>query len=110
MVGCIPEPQLDYPEPAQDFAQEVVAVTPRTDSEPPPLDFGPLDMDMRIDDVTLVPEIGISEVGPPDVGPPILRTQSLHFIGNPAERVSSEDVTVYGHFELGHLFRESSTK
>ena len=109
MAGCIPEPQLDYPEPAQDFAQEVVAVIPRMDSEPPPLDVEPLDMDVRMD-VTLLPELGISQPDTPDAGPPVLRTRSLQFIGDPAERVSSEDVTVYGHFELGHLLRESSTK
>jgi len=103
LSGCIPEPQLDYPDHPLDFAQHVPGAIPRGDAEPPPIlnddlsgmimDLGPnQDMDFN------PPEIGTPELGPPDLGQPVLRTQSLHFVGTPTQRVSSGDVTVYGYF------------
>ena len=113
LTGCLPEPKLDYPTPSLDFAQEVTEVVIRSDAEPHPNIVIPSDMDMQLvgdPDMDLDAEVGDLDINPPDLGTPILRTQSLHFIGDPTQRTSSEDLTLYGHFGLGHLLQERSAE
>jgi hypothetical protein len=70
-----------------------------------------MDMSLGSDlDVDPDAEIGDLGVNLADLGTPILRTQSLHFIGDPTQRTSSEDLTLYGHFGLGHLLQERSAE
>lgn len=114
LTGCLPEPKLDYPTPSLDFAQEVTEVVTRSDAEPPPsIDIISSTMDMSLGgdlDMGLDAEIGDMDVNPADLGTPVLRTQSLHFIGDPTQRTSLEDLTLYGHFGLGHLLQERSAE
>ena len=110
LMGCIPEPKIEYPTPAQEFAQEVTQVIPRTDTEPPPdtQDMGLLE-DHNVMDLDM-PETGLIGPNSPDFGPPVLRTRSIHFTSDPTQRISSKDSTVYGHFGLGNLIQQRAAE
>lgn len=95
LVGCVPDPQLNYPEPSQDFGNAEPEPRVRADARPTPLLDMNLDMDL---DVEL--DKGLEDLDfPPDANvPPSLRTVGLDFVGEVQTTYNSVEPIVRGRY------------
>lgn len=89
LTACISEPNLQYPEPKQDFATYTNEPMSRYDANPP---LEPtLELDLNIDlDQDLLPDQSPSQ--------PILHTQSLDFVGEEQSTYNGIEPRISGRY------------
>ena len=89
LTACISEPNLQYPEPKQDFATYTNEPVPRYDASPPPEPDLELDLNVDLDQDLL-----------PDQSPnrPILHTQSLDFVGEEQSTYNGIEPRIIGRY------------
>ena len=89
-TACVPEPKLEYPEPAQDFSNSTLEPEVRSDATPPIyLEDMELDMTPDMETGLLLPDAYIR---------PTLRTRGLDFVGEPQSTYNGVEPTVRGRF------------
>ena len=95
LSACVPDPELTYPDPAQDFSVSIDEPTGRSDAQLADLIEQDLSMDqggmMFADmDMELELDLGVEQFH--------LRTEGLHFIGTPQSTFNGEVPQIRGSF------------
>ena len=91
-TGCIPQPNLTYPDPAEiDFSTPQAPLNPRSDPQPPPPPLNDLGMDMEVIETDL-------EVDQDLPRPLRLRGRSLDWVNTPVNTRRVNETRVMGRF------------
>ena len=93
LFGCLPEPNLNYPEEPKTFSDEIPEIEVR--EEPEPLQFidASVDLGVNSDMMQITPDLGI-----PDEKS-ILRTLELQWVGVTQETYQEGPPQVRGSFQ-----------
>ena len=89
LTACISEPNLNYPEPKQDFATYPNEPILRNDARPPPQQDLDLGLDTKLDQEILLDQ---------ELNQPTLQTQSLDFVGEEQSTYNGIEPRVIGRY------------